>query len=68
MCIRDSSETEPEFAQLETIKISATAVFPVSAKDLMPKFQGPALGAELKALEDRWIASRFTLSAQELLR
>ncbi len=62
------SEKEPDLAQLETIKTAATADFPVSAKDLMPKLQGPALGAELKALEDRWIASHFSLSADELLR
>ncbi len=61
------SETMPEKAVLETIDTASRAQFPVSAKDLMPEFQGPELGAKLKALEERWIASDFTLTAKELL-
>ncbi|WP_298499295.1 CCA tRNA nucleotidyltransferase [uncultured Maritimibacter sp.] len=45
----------------------AAQVFPVSAADLMPALQGPALGERLRALEDRWIASDFTLTKEELL-
>jgi poly(A) polymerase len=33
----------------------------------MPALSGPALGQRLKALEDRWIASRFTLTRADLL-
>ena len=33
----------------------------------MPGVQGPKLGAQLKAIEDRWIASGFALTASELL-
>ncbi|NHX28251.1 CCA tRNA nucleotidyltransferase, partial [Escherichia coli] len=44
------------------------AVFTVKAADLMPGLQGPALGARLKALEDRWIASGFALGRDDLLR
>ena len=62
------SETLPTSAELETLRTASTAKFPLSAKDLMPNFQGPALGERLRALEDRWIASEFTLSAEELLR
>jgi poly(A) polymerase len=40
---------------------------PVSARDLMPEHQGPALGARLAELEDRWIASGFALSRDDLL-
>ena len=45
----------------------AAAKFPVSAADLMPELRGPALGAALKVLEARWIASGFVLSRTELL-
>ena len=41
--------------------------FPVSAADLMPRLQGPDLGARLKTLQDRWLASGLTLSKQALL-
>ena len=41
--------------------------FPVSAQDLMPALQGAALGARLKGLEARWIASGFALTKEELL-
>ncbi len=49
------------------LNLGASARFPVAPKDLMPEFQGPALGAELRRLEDRWIASEFTLSRDALL-
>ena len=45
----------------------ANQVFPVKAADLMPAFQGPELGARLRDLEARWIASDFTLMRDELL-
>ncbi|MGK7650919.1 CCA tRNA nucleotidyltransferase [Roseovarius sp. B08] len=48
-------------------ELGANAVFPVSAQDLMPTRQGPALGKALKTLEDAWIASGFTLDRQALL-
>ncbi|MGP9790433.1 CCA tRNA nucleotidyltransferase [Roseinatronobacter sp. NSM] len=44
----------------------AQAVFPVRAADL-PHLGGPALGAELKALEQRWLASQLQLSRKDLL-
>ncbi|MBL3568284.1 CCA tRNA nucleotidyltransferase [Rhodovulum sulfidophilum] len=43
------------------------ARFPLSAADLMPGFDGPALGAALKRLEADWVASGFRLSAAELI-
>ncbi len=49
------------------IQHGADATFPITAADLMPALQGPALGAKLKALETRWIASDFVLSRTELL-
>lgn len=45
----------------------AQAVFPLKAADLMPGLEGAALGARLKALEARWIASGFTLGREALL-
>ena len=45
----------------------AKAILPVKAGDLMPDFQGAALGARLKALEERWVASGFALTRQQLL-
>jgi poly(A) polymerase len=45
----------------------AQAQFPVTASDLMPALQGPALGARLKDLESRWLASDLTLTRAQLL-
>ena len=44
----------------------AEATFPLRARDL-PHLQGPELGAKLKELEARWIASDFLLSREALL-
>lgn len=55
-------------AELDDIALGASATFPVQAADLMPEFEKADLGRELERLEKRWIASRFTLSKQELLR
>jgi len=43
------------------------AVFPVTAADLMPALSGTELGARLKELEARWVASDFTLDKAQLL-
>lgn len=48
-------------------KNAASQVFPLKAKDLMPKLSGAALGRALKETEARWIASDFTLTKAELL-
>jgi poly(A) polymerase len=49
------------------LEIGAAASFPVKPRDLMPAYQGPALGVRLAALETRWIASGFTLTRDDLL-
>lgn len=49
------------------IATGAAAEFPVKAADLMPALQGPTLGAKLKEIEARWVASGFSLSRDELL-
>ena len=45
---------------------AATKV-PVTAADLMPALQGPALGERLRAIETRWLASDLRLSKSQLL-
>lgn len=55
-----------ESARDEIIK-GSEAVFPLSAADLMPQYQGRALGDELRRREARWIASGFRLNKEELL-
>lgn len=54
-------------AVMDTIETGANARFPLRAKDLMPDLRGPALGARLAGLEDRWIASGFSLTRSQLL-
>ncbi|MBN8629237.1 MAG: CCA tRNA nucleotidyltransferase [Rhodobacterales bacterium] len=46
----------------------AKARFPVTAADLMPTLQGEALGARLKVMESRWLASNLTLGREDLLK
>ncbi|WP_138935788.1 CCA tRNA nucleotidyltransferase [Roseovarius arcticus] len=53
---------------LEAAEMGAKSVFPVSAADLMPDYVGAALGARLKMLEERWIASGFALTKSDLLK
>ena len=40
---------------------------PVKPGDLMPEYSGAALGEKLREVEDKWIASGFTLSKTDLL-
>ncbi|QYX57016.1 CCA tRNA nucleotidyltransferase [Roseovarius sp. SCSIO 43702] len=49
------------------VKRGSEAVCPVTARDLMPEFEGPALGERLRAVEDAWIASGFTKTQEDLL-
>ncbi|WP_324752913.1 CCA tRNA nucleotidyltransferase [Roseovarius sp. Pro17] len=55
-------------AALEAATEGAEAVLPIAAADLMPEFQGAALGGRLKMLEERWIASGFALTKGDLLK
>jgi poly(A) polymerase len=61
-------ETPPDPKAEAQIARGAAAQFPVKPADLMPRLQGPALGAALKEMEARWIASGFALTRDELLR
>ncbi|MEL6646710.1 MAG: CCA tRNA nucleotidyltransferase [Pseudomonadota bacterium] len=47
--------------------VGEAATFPISAGDLMPHYEGPALGQKLKDLEQLWIASGFTLTKSDML-
>ena len=52
---------------LDDIARGASAEFPIRPADLMPDYEGAALGARLRELEARWIASGFTLRRADLL-
>ncbi|OYX44580.1 MAG: CCA tRNA nucleotidyltransferase [Rhodobacterales bacterium 32-67-9] len=56
----------PEGWEIDVAR-GAGAEFPLRASDLMPTLSGPELGARLKELETRWIASGFELSREQLL-
>ena len=51
----------------QDVASGAQAVFPVTAADLMPALQGPALGAKLTALQEIWLASGLTMTREQLL-
>ncbi len=56
----------PDHWQAEIAR-GAAAVFPVTAADLMPALQGPALGQRLRELEAQWLASGLTAGKAALL-
>lgn len=59
--------TPPPPGWQQDLARGAAAECPVRAADLMPALQGPALGARLREIEARWIASGFTLDRAALL-
>jgi len=59
--------TPADPAECERAAQGAAQVFPLRAEDLMPRFQGPELGARLAALESAWIESGFALDKAALL-
>lgn len=62
------SEKSWDNTLIQQIETGAMVRFPISARDLMPHFEGPALGAELARLEHDWIASGFVLDRSALLQ
>ena len=60
-------ETPLDAAALAQAERGAAAQFPVMAQDLMPAYEGAALGAKIAELEARWIASGFSLTREALL-
>ena len=61
------SETLPQAGDVSALTRAGAQVFPVKAADLMPAYQGAALGARLAALKASWIESDFALDKAELL-
>jgi len=60
---------QPVISDLERdIRLGAQAKFPISSKDLIARFQGVALGDELRRLEGLWINSGFALDKDALLK
>lgn len=69
MLLRSALLEMPLPPMLETeLNAGAQAVFPLTAQDLMPDLQGPALGGALKRLKSDWIASGFSLDKDTLLK
>ena len=69
LLLRAASMGQPlDPAEIRASQAGAAAIFPVTAADLMPGLTGAALGAALKTMEARWIASGFTLTREALLR
>jgi len=66
--LRAAMSSQPLAPQImQEIENAAQQVFPVAAADLMPAYQGAALGARLKQLETLWIASDFRMSREDLM-
>ncbi|MBY6003970.1 CCA tRNA nucleotidyltransferase [Salipiger bermudensis] len=67
--LRGASLGQPMPDDLEAqIAAGAGAKLPIRPRDLMPDFEGPALGEALRERERRWIASGFTLTKADLLK
>lgn len=60
-------ETPPDPDVGSSIRSGAGNVLPVAAAELMPRWQGAALGQVLQRLERDWITSGFTLTRDDLL-
>ena len=60
-------ETPLDKSAFEQVRAGAAAQFPIKAADLMPAYQGAALGKKLKELERKWVASGFALGKEQLL-
>lgn len=67
LCRAALLETPPPEGWQAATQQGAEAVFPVAATDLMADFQGKALGDKLRALEQAWIDSGFSLTKPDLL-
>jgi len=52
---------------IDQIKLGAEAEFPIQADDIMPAYQGKALGDRLAKLETEWLASEFELTKTDLM-
>jgi poly(A) polymerase len=64
-CAVMSTAPAPDAAEM--IAWGAGQTFPITAADLQPKYEGPALGQCLATLRQAWLASGLTLSKDALL-
>mgnify|MGYP006075033967 CR=1 FL=1 len=61
------AESLPDVSYVEQLASAEQQRFPIVAANLMPAYQGPALGIRLAQLKTAWIASGFTMSKEELI-
>ena len=61
------AESLPDVSYVEQLTSAEQQRFPIVAANLMPAYQGPALGIRLAQLKTAWIASGFTMSKEELI-
>ena len=61
------SGREPDPDTGDSVDFGRAQTLPVGATDLMPDYEGPALGARLAELETAWIESGFRLDRTALL-
>ena len=52
---------------LDMVDYAARQTLPVSARDLLARYQGPAIGHRLATLADAFVASGFTMGRDDLL-
>jgi len=52
---------------MDAARFANLQVFPIKAKDLMPMYEGKALGARLDHLKTQWIKSTFSMTKADLL-
>lgn len=60
-------EMPPRTQDFADAELGQSQQFPVSSQDLIPAYQGRALGQRLKQLETAWIKSKFSLSQNDLI-
>lgn len=63
----DTGQARPRNGWPEAREAARNARLPISARDLQPDLSGPDLGRGLKAAEQAWIDSGFTLAAPALI-
>jgi poly(A) polymerase len=68
MLVRAASLEQPLDPEAQTdVTTGAAQTFPVTAADLMDRFQGPALGKELARLREIWLRSDLSQDRHDLL-
>ncbi|MCY4258862.1 MAG: CCA tRNA nucleotidyltransferase [Rhodobacteraceae bacterium] len=60
--------THPPPDLLKRLEAGRTARFPLTSADVLPRVDTTDIGSTLRALEEAWIASGYTLTKTDLLR